>query len=83
MITIKTNVNGREVPVNEFASSIEHAAHMKAAEGVRARLESVRCPVHHKPLTSITLKKAEGGVANFDLAGCCQTLIDACQDELR
>lgn len=82
MIKIKASIDGKEVPLSEFGSGIERKIYLAAADAVRERLEAVKCPEHGTPLDALILKKAEHGNLGFDLEGCCQKLVEACEAEL-
>lgn len=82
MISLKAKVDGREISLSQYSFGLEQAIYKKAAESVRTKLDAVKCPEHGKHLDAIVLNKAAGGSLNFTLEGCCQKLIDACEDEL-
>ncbi len=83
MIKLKYSVGGKEVSLNNFGSSLEQAIYAKAAEAIRKKVEAIRCPVHKVGLTSLTLKKAEGGVLNFEMEACCNELTEACAEAVK
>lgn len=83
MIKLKYSVDGKEVPLNKLGSALEQGIYTRAIEGVRRKVDQVRCPVHKVGLTSLTLKKAEGGVLNFEMEACCEELTEACKEAIQ
>jgi len=75
MVEIVFVIRGRETEIRELENRTERAVLEELAHSLRIRLVGVECAVH-KQGPQIT---ASGDVVDdlaFDLAGCCQKLID-------
>ena len=73
MISMKLTfrTGGREVSESQFADKVMNAALETARKNLKAKIEAVRCPVHHQKAEAI-LKDSRG--VNFEVRGCCDVL---------
>jgi hypothetical protein len=71
---LKFQSGGREISQSQFVDKIMDATLEKARKELRAKIESVRCPVHNQRAEAIS--KDSRGV-NFEVRGCCEALTEA------
>jgi hypothetical protein len=75
-------IRGRETEIDALENRTERAALREVAHSLRVRLAGVECAVH-KTGPRITASGDAVDFLAFDLAGCCQKLIDQTLAALR
>jgi hypothetical protein len=78
MFSIKTKVNGKEVPLSQFGDKLAEAATESVREQLRERIEAVSCPIHSEYAKAILKSEGEGQAGpklNYEIKGCCDALI--------
>jgi hypothetical protein len=74
-VQIKFNVGGREVPLDRFTDAIMKSVPEQVKSNIQKRLENARCPDHGQhPRVTVTAHSVDH--LEFQIAGCCQKMID-------
>lgn len=75
MLNISCVINGRKVSPNNIANVLESAMLAKIIESVRNTVGSISCKEHGES-PSITIEGRNLNDLNFEVSGCCETLIE-------
>lgn len=76
-------IGNRRVFRSQWEQHLREQVATAAADGIRDRLNSTRCPVHGTRPTRITQTGTVGSQLNWRIEGCCDTLIEAVQQALQ
>jgi hypothetical protein len=82
MIDIKFEINGKRVDPSRIGDALEKAVLGKVSDHILKVLSSVRCP-EHGTSPKVTVKGRSLDNLSFEMAGCCQALIDAATAKLK
>ncbi len=81
-IEVKFKVGGREVSSHGFADAIMKSVLEQVKSNVQKKLQSARCPDHGQhPRVTVTADSLDR--LEFQIAGCCQKLIDEAKRTLK
>lgn len=75
MVEVVFVLRGEEVDVEAHANRVERAILEQVRHSLRVRLAGVTCE-EHQQAPRITASGPRADALQFDLAGCCQSLID-------
>jgi len=75
MIDVSFEFNGRKVDPNDLGNALEKAVLASVEKQIINKVGSVRCPEHGQK-ANIICKGRDLDNLNFEVAGCCQVLID-------
>lgn len=82
MIDIKFELGGKRVDPSRLANVLERAVLEEVSHRIIRALSSVRCP-EHGGFPRVTVKGRSIDHLSFEIAGCCQAVIDAATAELQ
>ncbi len=75
MIEVKFEINGRKVDPRNMKNTLMGAVMDAAAQEIRRKIGSCRCPVHGKS-PSVVAKGRDTSKLSFEVNGCCDKLIE-------
>ena len=82
MIDISFEINGKRVSPRNVGNALESATLQSVQDSVSKAIGSTRCLEHrHKP--KIKVKGRNLASPNFEVSGCCDTLIDQVKRKLK
>lgn len=79
---IKFEIDGKRVDPKNIGNALEQAVLKQVSEGIVKSLSSVRCAEHNQP-PRVTVKGQSLDKLSFEIAGCCQALIDTATTKLK
>lgn len=82
MLNLSLTLNGRKIRPDQLAHELQKAMYRDVSENVRRRLAALRCPEHGSSPRVMTRGQSLDRLS-FELAGCCQKLIDKASRVLR
>lgn len=81
MISIRFEINGREVSANQLGSVLEKAILEGVQEMVTKKVGDARCPEHGQA-PSIVCKGRTLEELHFEVHGCCKRLVETVNAKL-
>jgi hypothetical protein len=75
MLQVEFRIGGRIVEPSQSRDALERATLQAIATSLRTRVGTLPCPEHHEEVT-ILAKGPSANSLSFELAGCCEVVID-------
>lgn len=83
-ISIYFAIDGERIPYDRFGSTPEQLLVKQTADMVREEIKLVKCPVHHKHASTVTFTSLGGDdYLSYTVNGCCETLVNRVEHQLR
>ncbi len=81
MFDVSFEINGRKVQPNQIGDALTKAVLSSVAGQIKEKVGSVTCPDHGKS-PKIVCKGKSVEKLNFEVSGCCETLINSVKQKL-